>query len=879
MTSQPASTSEGNALDRLLARRIEVNWELVAYTAIFAAAFALRFWDLGARALHHDESIHALWSWRLAQGSYAHNPVFHGPLLYFVQGFTFLVFTATDYTSRISPALFGMAVLAIPLALRRWLGPVGTLAVVAFLAFSPTVVYFSRFLRMDIYLAFFILLMVVAMWSYLHNGRTRWLFVFVVALALAFSTKEAAFLFVAFLLLYLNGHLALELAAANLQARKADTLSKRLLLAAALYPLAWVLAGLWRYLKQLRRRAAWGDLPRTGDLLVLTGSLTLPLLTAFAKAPLEVIFAAGPLDYPEVCANPSTRATAVLVTAFVGVCGVAAFAGLSWRPRTWLTAAAIGAIIYITLMTSLWTNAEGFCSGAWGSIDHWQAQHDYRRGQQPWFYYLMLMPAYEFLPLLIALAGGAWAMVRGSAFSRFLVLWFVFLFAALSFAGEKMPWLNTHLTIPAALLAAWTIQRAWTHWNPSRLDSRALLSIAFVMATAAFAASVLDLDWGPTLGVRLTWGLLPLLLTVGAALFVASRLGWRTLPALAALVLIVGLAFFSVRTMISVTFQRGDVPDDMLIYTQSSPDLTRMADEIDALALATGRGFDLRIAVDTPQSFAWPWRWYLRDYRRVSFGNMESGLPPGEFDVVLVHSSNADIVAGDLAARGATAFAPPTRYHHRWNYPETYKAALTAGPREPRPGGRSAAGSSVEAGSVTPSPTGGITRLPGHSAPSMGSRTSRPRSIVRRSASPSGPSSPSPPTSTVPAASPSVVLAAAPASSYPPSTSRPAPTVASTSSIARAEASSALTRRGTSWPPSISAPGSSRGPAPGASPWPKTGPSSWPTPLAGASLPSMPAFASSSSPSGSPEAVRGRLAPTSFSAPATSPSTPPETSG
>ena len=683
MTSQPASASGSSALDRLLARRIEVNWELVAYAAIFAAAFVLRFWDLGARALHHDESIHALWSWNLAQGSYTHNPVFHGPLLYFVQGFTFLVSTATDYTSRISPALFGMAVVAIPLALRRWLGPVGTLAVVAFLAFSPTVVYFSRFLRMDIYLAFFILLMVVAVWSYLHNGRTRWLIVFVIALALAFSTKEAAFLFVAFLLLYLNGYLALELAAANLQARKADTPSNRLLLAAALYPFAWVLAGLWRYLKRLRRRAAWGDLPRTGDLLVLTGSLTLPLLTAFAKGPLEVIFAAGPLDYPEVCANPSTRAAAVLVTAFVVVCAIAAFAGLSWRPRTWLTAAAIGAIIYLTLMTSLWTNAEGFCSGAWGSIDHWQAQHDYRRGQQPWFYYLMLMPAYEFLPLLIALAGGAWAMVRGSAFSRFLVLWFVFLFAALSFAGEKMPWLNTHLTIPAALLAAWTIQRAWTYWNPPRLDSRGLLSIAFVMATAAFAASVLDLDWGPTLGVRLTWGLLPLLLTVGAALFVASRLGWRTLPALAALVLIVGLAFFSVRTMISVTFQRGDVPDDLLIYTQSSPDITRMADEIDALAVATGRGVDLRIAVDTPESFAWPWLWYLRDYRNVSIRNMESGLPPGEFDVVLVHSSNADVVADDLAARGAIAVAPPTRYPHRWNYPETYKAALTAGPLEP----------------------------------------------------------------------------------------------------------------------------------------------------------------------------------------------------
>ena len=677
MTSRPEGVPEVPAFERLLARRIEVNWVLVAYLAIFAAAFALRFWDLGARALHHDESIHAKWAWDFAQGSYRHNPTFHGPLLYVVQGFTFLVFTATDYTARISPALFGMAVVAAPLALRRWLGSTGTLAAVALFAFSPTLVYFSRFLRMDIYLAFFILLMVVAMWNYLRGGRTRWLIVFAAALALAFSTKEAAFLFVAFLLLYLNGYLALDLASATLRARQKEGAWPRLLLAAAFYPVAWAIAGLWPFLGFLHREMNWGRLPRTGDLLVLTGTLTLPLLVPFAKGLLEGISLSGPLDYPAVCSIPSVRAASAIGAAFVFAGGIAAIVGLSWRPRTWLIAAAVAALIYTTLMTSLWTNIDGLCSGAWGSIDYWQAQQDVRRGMQPWFYYLMVMPAYEFLPLALALVGGVWALARGSAFSRFLVLWFLVLFAALSFAGEKMPWLNTHLAIPAALIAAWTLDRAWAYWRPPILDPRAVLSIAFVLATAALTLAVLALDWGPALAVRLTLGLVLLLLAATTAAFVVNRLGRRSLPALIALIVVAALAFFSLRTMIGVTFERGDVPKDMLIYTQSSPEITRMADEIDALAAATGRGVDLRIAIDARTSFAWPWVWYLRDYRNVSFSNMESGLPPGEFDVVLINGANAAAVSRDLTTRGATGFAPPTPYPHRWWFPEDYKSTLS----------------------------------------------------------------------------------------------------------------------------------------------------------------------------------------------------------
>ncbi|MFM8594002.1 MAG: hypothetical protein ACKOCK_06400, partial [Chloroflexota bacterium] len=43
--------------------------ESLAYIVIFIFAVGTRFWDLGSRALHHDESLHAYFSWRFAQGN------------------------------------------------------------------------------------------------------------------------------------------------------------------------------------------------------------------------------------------------------------------------------------------------------------------------------------------------------------------------------------------------------------------------------------------------------------------------------------------------------------------------------------------------------------------------------------------------------------------------------------------------------------------------------------------------------------------------------------------------------------------------------------------------------------------------------------------
>ena len=113
-TSQASIPTEPRALQRVFATKISLRWEFVAYAIILGLAIALRFADLGTRALHHDESIHAQWSWSLLQGSYHHSPVFHGPFYYHAQALVFLIFGANDYTSRVSAAIFGTAIVAAP---------------------------------------------------------------------------------------------------------------------------------------------------------------------------------------------------------------------------------------------------------------------------------------------------------------------------------------------------------------------------------------------------------------------------------------------------------------------------------------------------------------------------------------------------------------------------------------------------------------------------------------------------------------------------------------------------------------------------------------------------------------------------------------------
>jgi uncharacterized protein (TIGR03663 family) len=98
----------------------------------------------------------------------------------------------SDLVERILPALFGF--LLIPLVWCIWrIGYIDkkqTILAALLLALSPDMVYFSRFLRHDIFMLFFTFLLLVAILYYFEYGQTRYAIIGAIATAGALSCKE-----------------------------------------------------------------------------------------------------------------------------------------------------------------------------------------------------------------------------------------------------------------------------------------------------------------------------------------------------------------------------------------------------------------------------------------------------------------------------------------------------------------------------------------------------------------------------------------------------------------------------------------------------------------------------------------------------------------
>ncbi|MAO89451.1 MAG: hypothetical protein CL880_02800, partial [Dehalococcoidia bacterium] len=178
--------------------------EIVAYITLLFAAGVMRFWDLGMRALHHDESLHAYFSWQLFGGNgYIHNPMMHGPLQFELNAALFYIFGVTDFTARSLYAAFGVLLILCPVLIRDKLGRLGCFITALLLTFSPALLYFSRFARNDILIAVWTFALIAFLWRYLDSGKNKYLYGAVIALALSFSSKESTYFTVGILSVYL----------------------------------------------------------------------------------------------------------------------------------------------------------------------------------------------------------------------------------------------------------------------------------------------------------------------------------------------------------------------------------------------------------------------------------------------------------------------------------------------------------------------------------------------------------------------------------------------------------------------------------------------------------------------------------------------------
>jgi uncharacterized protein (TIGR03663 family) len=163
------------------------------FILIFILALVLRFAVLDLKLLHHDEAVHAWFSYQLlTTGAYTYDPMYHGPFLYYVTAGMFFLFGDSDLVARVLPALFGVMLIPLIYAIYRlgYLDRKQTLVVALFIALSPNLVYFSRFLRHDIFQLFFTLLVLVALLAYLNRGQLRYALLAGLAIGGGMTLKE-----------------------------------------------------------------------------------------------------------------------------------------------------------------------------------------------------------------------------------------------------------------------------------------------------------------------------------------------------------------------------------------------------------------------------------------------------------------------------------------------------------------------------------------------------------------------------------------------------------------------------------------------------------------------------------------------------------------
>lgn len=603
----------GALLDRPLADVMKLDWERMAYLVILLLAFASRFWDLGARAMSFDETTHALYAYNLYSGQgFVHNPLMHGPFLFHANALVYFLFGDNDYTARIVPALFGVLLVMSPLLLRRWLGRAGALITSALILVSPSLLYYSRYIRNEIYMAFWMVLLAAALFHFVEERRPRWFYVGAAVLMLSLATKENAYLF------GFTG--ATFLAGTVLWERVPRSRRPWLYLAGGLLSASCLLAAY-----------VLGRPPAEGTDAATAAGAAVPLLDALLTVvggTIPAFLVAGTLIPAR---HPRPGRIAQVLRA------------LSWRQ--WLTAAAIMFVIYALLFTTFFTNPLGLATGIAGSLSYWLAQQGVQRGSQPLYYYFLLLILYEFVPLLFGAAGAAYYLLRrpasagaaevvvaapaaddavgadvdaepapdhptaGPLFVPFLLFWALNSLFLYSWAGERMPWMVVHQVLPLLLLAGKFLGDLFgpVEWRGIWRRGGALLALLLLL-TLSGSLGLSRLQLMNNLLTALPIALFLLLLTV----LVARRLGARPSLLVAAATIVVSLSLFSVRFAWLASFVNYDYATEPLVYAHGTPDVKLTMDEIAHISQQTVGDQTIEVAYDVEAS--WPIEWYMRQY-------------------------------------------------------------------------------------------------------------------------------------------------------------------------------------------------------------------------------------------------------------------------
>lgn len=169
---------------------------LVALLAVTTVALALRLVDLGGRVAHWDEARVAYWTLRyLDLGVWEYHPVVHGPFQFHVNATVFGLIGADDVSMRLVVALIAGGSPLAAWLYRSHLSHAEVLVMGGLLAANPVLLYYGRFARNDAMLAVAMLVAFGLLLRAHDTGRSAYLYPAALAIALGFTMKENALLY------------------------------------------------------------------------------------------------------------------------------------------------------------------------------------------------------------------------------------------------------------------------------------------------------------------------------------------------------------------------------------------------------------------------------------------------------------------------------------------------------------------------------------------------------------------------------------------------------------------------------------------------------------------------------------------------------------
>ncbi len=664
-------------------------WRWTLFGLLLAACVFTRLYDLGDKALMHDESLFVYYcEYQLhREWTYNYMPILHGPLMIELQAMVFHVFGDSTYTMRLGCGLLGIAGFLLILGLRPFFGESGTWAALTFYVVSTGLTFYSRFFRNDALFHFLtILIILCACWWYRTQSR-RWLVGLVLAIVLLFCNKENSLIlyfsgisFFVFWVIqdavqwFLKGKSGEALASKPYPAPEPAKVPNAFWLSVAIFA-----AGVLVFTRVFEGIKFDADVVRAvGHDYFLKDVHSLKLLLGILPPGVE-----SAKDLPWYQSPWTWRK--LYAVGFLFLLGAVAFAkvfirfelghrevltrfwnGLA-RNKWWLlAAAALGLFIYLGVFTTWFKHPRGPFKIYRDTFGYWLGQHEWERITGPFHYQMVITLIYE-LPAVLLMVGGwmlalarprwgrvfilpllglltllcvlyfnsaeweqfltspvvseagqqthatgkaflkdtinvtsgvhvylilvlsaicvvlTWkALWRGQIFHAWLLWWAVSSIGGYSYAGEKVPWVGTHMMLPIVLLAASYTGKLWDHWG---LRHRGWF---FVI-----------------LGIFVLW---------------------------------------NAKAMINANFRNNDDIRERVLYGHTSEDLKQHADDVIAYWKRASIRPDwqrnhndltklkeVRVLVKATDSAIWPLRWYFRNIEWTEYDDPAKAQEKYEF--------------------------------------------------------------------------------------------------------------------------------------------------------------------------------------------------------------------------------------------------------